>query len=153
VIPTAFGLGLVTSLAFSEFLGVAAGGFIVPAYLALSMGDPRLAAGLVAAGAGAFLVVRLVSSFTILYGRRRLVATGLAGIALARVVFVLVAGAGGLPDVVSFEALGYAVPGLIAYWMDRQGAAATLLSTIAAASFVRLVLLALAGGSPIGVPG
>ena len=36
------GLGLVTSLAFSEILGVAAGGMVVPGYIALYLDRPVL---------------------------------------------------------------------------------------------------------------
>lgn len=151
MIPTAFGLGLVVSLAFSELLGVAAGGFFVPAYLALSAGDPRRALGLLAAGAATFAVMRLLARITILYSRRQLVVIGVVGIAFAHLVF-LAEGVAGLPDTVSFRAVGYAVPGLVAFWMERQGAWATLFSAAAAAALIRLVLLATNGGGPIAVP-
>jgi uncharacterized membrane protein len=53
---------------------------------------------------------------------------------------------------VSFEAVGYIIPGLIAYWMERQGAVATLMAMLMAAVLVRLVLIVAVGGVPIEIP-
>ena len=59
LVQISIGLGLVVSLAFSEFLGLAAGGMVVPGYFALGLGDPaRVAMTLVVAllTAGSVLV-------------------------------------------------------------------------------------------------
>ena len=45
MIESAIGLGLFISLIFSETLGVAAGGMVVPGYLALMVHDPMRIAG------------------------------------------------------------------------------------------------------------
>jgi hypothetical protein len=57
-----------------------------------------------------------------------------------------------LPQFISFEAIGYIIPGLIAYWMERQGALATLMAMLMAAVLVRLVLIVAVGGVPIEIP-
>ncbi len=151
MIPIAIGLGLVMSLIFSEAFGLAAGGMVVPGYIALALAEPWRVVGTVAAAVLTFLVVRLMSQFMLLYGRRHLVMVILVGFLfgyLTRWIF----GRPEIPDHLSFEAIGYVIPGLIAYWMERQGALATLMSMLMAASLVRLVLIVAVGGASIEVP-
>ncbi len=150
-IPTAVGLGLIVSLIFSEAFGLAAGGMVVPGYLALALGEPWRVVGTVGAAIITFLIVRLMGQFMLLYGRRHLVMVILIGFVighLTRVVF----GRPEVPELLSFEAIGYIIPGLIAYWMERQGALMTLMAMLMAAVLVRLVLIVGTGGAPIEIP-
>ena len=151
MIPIAIGLGLVVSLIFSEAFGLAAGGMVVPGYIALALAEPWRVVGTVGAAVLTFLSVRLMGQFMLLYGRRHLVMVILVGFLfghLTRVAFV----GPGLPEFLSFEAVGYVIPGLIAYWMERQGALATVTSMVMAAVLVRLVLIVVTGGVPIEIP-
>ncbi len=150
-IPTAVGLGLIVSLIFSEAFGLAAGGMVVPGYLALALGEPWRVVGTVGAAIITFLIVRLMGQFMLLYGRRHLVMVILIGFVighLTRYVF----GRPEVPELLSFEAIGYIIPGLIAYWMERQGALTTLMAMLMAAVLVRLVLIVGTGGAPIEIP-
>ena len=149
--PVALGFGLAMSLAFSEAFGLAAGGMIAPGYMALVLAEPWRAVVTIAVAVATFLIVRLVSRCMLLYGRRHLVMALLIGslcVHLARVVL----GRPEAPEFLSVEAIGYVVPGMIAYWMERQGALATLTSMLMAAALVRLVLIVVSGGAPIEVP-
>ena len=151
MIPIAIGIGLVMSLIFSEAFGLAAGGMVVPGYIALALAEPWRVVGTVVAGVVAFLVVRLVGRFMLMYGRRHLVMAIMVGFIcghLTRVFF----GRPELPEVLSFEAIGYIIPGLLAYWMERQGALVTLMAMLMAAVLVRLALMVAVGGVPIEVP-
>ncbi len=151
MIPIAIGLGLVMSLIFSEAFGLAAGGMVVPGYIALAMAEPWRVVGTVAAALLTFLIVRIMSRFMLLYGRRHLVMVILIGFLLGHLTRVIF-GRPEIPEFLSFEAIGYVIPGLIAYWMERQGALATLMSMFMAAVLVRLVLMVAVGGVPIEVP-
>lgn len=151
MIPVAVGLGLVMSLIFSEAFGLAAGGMVVPGYIALALAEPWRVVGTIAAAVVTFLTVRLASQYMLLYGRRHLVMAILVGFLyghLTRVIF----GRPEFPEFLSFEAIGYVIPGLIAYWMERQGALATLMSMLMASALVRLVLIVVVGGAPIEIP-
>jgi poly-gamma-glutamate biosynthesis protein PgsC/CapC len=151
VIPIAIGIGLLMSLIFSEAFGLAAGGMVVPGYIALALAEPWRVAGTVAAGTVAFGIVRLFGRFMLMYGRRHLVMAILVGFIcghLTRVFF----GRPELPQILSFEAIGYIIPGLIAYWMEKQGAVQTLAAMLMAAVLVRLILMVAVGGVPIEVP-
>jgi poly-gamma-glutamate biosynthesis protein PgsC/CapC len=138
------GLGLVLSLVFAEFFGVAPGGIIVPGYLALGLADP-LAVGITLAIAGVtFFIVRALATVTILYGRRRTVLMILIGFLLGSLVRAeIVPGAQVGPYAV--DVVGYIVPGLIAIWMDRQGTVVTLASAITATIATRLSAILLLG--------
>jgi poly-gamma-glutamate biosynthesis protein PgsC/CapC len=138
------GIGLVLSLAFTEFLGVAPGGIIVPGYLALGLHDP-LAVGITLGIAGVtFFIVRALATVTILYGRRRTVLMILIGFLLGTLIRAeIVPGAQLGPFAV--DVIGYIVPGLIAIWMDRQGTLVTLATAITATIATRLSAIVLIG--------
>jgi poly-gamma-glutamate biosynthesis protein PgsC/CapC len=142
LLPLAIGVGLAVSLLFAETFGLAAGGMIVPGYLALSLTRPLDVALTVGAGLVTFVFVHALSSLLIIYGRRRTVLTLLVGYLLAALLhsaaadFVTPAGA-------ELRLIGYVIPGLIALWLDRQGIVETLSTLITASIVVRLLLVAL----------
>lgn len=141
------GLGLVVSLVFSETLGLAAGGMVVPGYLALMIHDPGRIAGTVLVALVTYYFIRLISNFMFIYGRRRTVLIIIVGFVFGWISreFLII----GLPDgeTLEFQAIGYIIPGLIANWMERQGVLETLTTMIVAAIFVRLLLMIFTGGS------
>jgi len=139
------GLGLVISLAFSETLGLAAGGMVVPGYVALMIHEPTRIAGTVIVSLATLGVLKLLSNFAFVYGRRRIVFTILIGFALgwlSRDLLVIHSKAFTL----EFQTIGLIIPGLIANWMERQGVIPTLSMMVIAAVFIRLLLMILSGG-------
>lgn len=148
MIETAIGLGLFISLIFSETLGVAAGGMVVPGYLALMVHDPMRIAGTVAVSLVTLGGMKIVSRYALVYGRRRIVVAVLIGFvfgALSRELLVFrVQGTS-----YEFQTIGYIIPGLIANWMERQGVAATLAVMVTTAVLVRLCLMLIGGGEII----
>lgn len=141
------GLGLVVSFLFSETLGLAAGGMVVPGYIALMIHDPAKIVGTVLVSVLTFLAVRILSNYMFIYGRRRTVIIIIIGFAfgwLSRQFLVFPLPEGRL---IEFQAIGYIIPGLIANWMERQGVIQTLSTMLIAAVFVRLLLMIFTGGS------
>lgn len=138
------GCGLVISLLFSELFGLAAGGLVVPGYLAYHLNNPIALATTVGVAFITYLLVQLVSSFAIVYGRRRTVLMILTGYLLGMAVRFLAIGNFGLE---STEAIiGFIIPGLIAIWMDRQGIVETVTALTTASVITRLVLILVLGG-------
>jgi poly-gamma-glutamate biosynthesis protein PgsC/CapC len=151
LIAEAIGLGLVVSLLFTEAVGFAAGGFVVPGYVALYLDRPLMLLGTVLAAGATYLCARIAGRFLIIYGRRALVLAVLLGFVFGSVMnrlpnlsFILNGG--------SVAAIGYIIPGLIAYWMIRQGVVRTLASMLVAAVLVRFALILLHGGALIETP-
>ena len=145
----AIGLGLIVSLLFTEFFGLAVGGMIVPGYIALSLHRPAdilLTLGVALTTYGAVL---LISKLAFVYGRRRIVLMILFGFligSLVRAVPVLAAEGAGLgagQTAGMIGVIGYIIPGLIALWIDRQGLVATLAPLMTSAVIVRLALIIL----------
>jgi poly-gamma-glutamate biosynthesis protein PgsC/CapC len=145
VIINAIGIGLVVSLIFSETMGLAAGGMVVPGYIALNLRDPIQVAMTLVIGFATFLCVRLLGNFMVLYGRRRTVVIILIGFVLGwffRSLMVLeIAG-----ETIELAAIGYIIPGLVGMWIDRQGVAETTATLITSGVLVRLVLIVIYGG-------
>lgn len=143
-LPLSVGVGLAVSLLFTEIFGLAAGGLIVPGYIALYLPRPVEVSLTLGAGFLTFAVVHALSTVTILYGRRRTVLMILVGFllgALIRTATRQITPA--IPD--DFAVIGFIIPGLIATWLDRQGIIATICSLITASVVVRLVLIIFVG--------
>jgi poly-gamma-glutamate biosynthesis protein PgsC/CapC len=151
LIAEAIGLGLVTSLLFTEAVGFAAGGFVVPGYVALYLDRPFHILGTLIAALLAYGGLRLASRFFLIYGRRLLVLSVLLGFLFGGLI-------SRLPSIefASFESaiasIGFIIPGLLAYWMKRQGILQTLAAMAVASVLVRLALIALHGGSLLEAP-
>lgn len=160
LLAISIGLGLVVSLLFSELFGLAAGGLVVPGYIALHLTRPIDVAATLAAALLTFFLVRIVSTFAIVYGRRRTALMILVGYATGILMNTILASAfeaaaepaavhpGEALDAVlvgrtAIEAsvIGYIVPGLVAIWLDRQGVVPTLAALLTSAVVVRLILI------------
>lgn len=145
MLTLSIGIGLVASLMFAEFFGLAAGGMIVPGYFALSLNRPIDVFLTLGIAIATFGIVRLISAIVIIYGKRRTVFMILIGYLLS--LFVLQFAPPLMLPTGPFELriIGYIIPGLIAIWLDRQGIVETL-STLAIASIVvRLTLILILG--------
>ncbi len=154
MIYQAIGLGLVISLIFSEVMGVAAGGLIVPGYIALYLDQPLRIAGTILAAILTFGSVKILGRFILLYGRRTMVFSVLIGFVfgyLTRYLLVVNAMIDTGIDMSAVTSIGYIIPGLIAYWMNRQGVLETLCTMLMASFIVRLALVLAHGGRLIDV--
>jgi poly-gamma-glutamate biosynthesis protein PgsC/CapC len=137
-------IGLVVSLLYSEVFGIAPGGIVVPGYLALEIQDPLIVAVTLSVALLTFFVVRVLATIAIVYGRRRTVLAILIGFLLGSLVRTLV-GVGTPVGPFEIDVVGYIIPGLLAIWMDRQGAVVTVSSAITASVATRLLGLLLLG--------
>ncbi len=149
LIEISIGLGLFVSLLFSEFLGLAAGGMVVPGYFALHLGDPAKVAMTLAVGILTYMIVRFMMFFMVVYGRRRTVLMILVGFMIGTLV----------RNYVSFEVsqyaidlsvIGFIIPGLIAIWIDRQGLVETTSTLLISSVIVRMALILISGGEVLG---
>lgn len=144
----AIAIGLIVSLVFTEIFGLAAGGMIVPGYFALSLDKPLELALTAVAALLTFGVVRAISKYAIVYGRRRIVLMILTGFLTGTVIRLLPAIFGaetswGSAALGQFAVVGFIIPGLIALWIDRQGIIETLGTLTTSSVVVRLVLILL----------
>jgi gamma-polyglutamate biosynthesis protein CapC len=142
------GLGLVVSIIFSETLGLAAGGMVVPGYMALIIHEPLRIIGTIIVSLLTFFTIKILSNYIFIYGRRRTVLVILFGFLfgwISRTVFIPLPGG----NAIEFQAVGFIITGLIANWMERQGVIQTLSTMVVAAVVVRLLLMIFSGGQVI----
>ena len=142
IFQVSIGIGLVVSLFFSELFGLAAGGLIVPGYMAMYLHHPLNVAITLFVAFATFALVRLISSVVIVYGKRRTALMILTGYVLEIIINSFGTNLSLSPD---FKIIGYIIPGLIAIWLDRQGIVETFSTLITGAVIVRLVLIMLYG--------
>lgn len=142
----AVGVGLVFGLFMVEAFGLFAGGMVVPGYIALDIIDPSMVVITIITAIMINLFIRFLSTFLIIYGRRRVSLTVLLSFLLGQlmryifssVVVVEYFGMG-------FTVIGYIIPGLIALSIDRQGLVETITTLLTVSVAVRLVLIILIG--------
>jgi len=134
-------IGLVLGFFFYEWVGLSAGGFVVPGYIALQLGSPLLLAGTLMTSLLTYGSVKAASRYIILYGRRRFILMVLAGFAWQWLFKAAIIQQFALTT--DTDILGFIIPGLIANEMDRQRILPTLLTLLIISIMVRLVLIGL----------
>lgn len=150
ILTVAIGVGLAVSLLFSELFGLAAGGMVVPGYFAIALSRPVDVILTLAAAMATYMVVHLMSTFIIVYGKRRTVLMILVGY-LVRMLFtyipmdLLAPMARFANPATEYQVIGFIIPGLIAIWFDRQGWIETLCALVTASVAIRLVLILVFG--------
>jgi len=134
------GIGIVISLVMTEWVGIAAGGIVVPGYFAYMLHEPFRVVATLAVSIIVLLLVKLITSFTIIYGRRLLVLSILLGYIFGTLtrIFPPIQVSGYLLDL---HVVGYVIPGLVAYWMQRQGAVRTISALLLAAVLTRCIVI------------
>ena len=136
------GIGMILSLFLTETLGVTAGGIIVPGYIAMNLESPSRLIITFAISLITFLIIKLLSQFIMVYGKRRLVLALLIGFLLgylSRSEFIFLSGF----EKGEFIVIGNIIPGLIANWMDRQGAIRTISTVLITAGITKLAIMVL----------
>ena len=128
-------LGVACSLLFYELTLLSPGGIIVPGYFALCLTEPARILYTLGIVLLTWLLMRLLSQFFILYGRRRFALAILLSFLLNAAVTAL----GIFPY--SFNLIGYIVPGILLRDMERQGVWKTLLSLAIVTGILALVML------------
>ena len=140
MIEAAVGLGVIISLIFSEMLGASAGGIVVPGYIALYLDKPLQILGTLIVSLATWGIIRIIGSFTLLFGKRRMVLSILIGFILGWASRNMIFHNLTIYDL-QMQSIGYIVPGLIANWFERQGFLKTLSTMTIAAVLVRLIIM------------
>ena len=149
LLVTSIAVGIVVSFVFSELYGLAAGGVVVPGYVALYLDRPMILGVTLLVALASVAIAKVLGTFLIIYGRRRTAIMILVAFALGAwlTTGVQMSWGAGVEGVEGAEVrvIGFIIPGLIAIWFDRQGIAPTLAALTIASVTVRLFLLLLVG--------
>ena len=141
----AVGIGMFLSLILTETIGLAAGGIVVPGYIALVLHNPIQVIITIVVGIITYLIVKLISLYIIIYGRRLLIVSILIGYLIA--YFTKISPMVAMNTLsINIETIGFVIPGLIAYWIARQGIIPTISAMIIVSSLVRLTIIIIHNG-------
>jgi poly-gamma-glutamate biosynthesis protein PgsC/CapC len=148
MVELAITLGLIFSLLSYEIFGLAAGGIIVPGYIALQLSQPDRLSGIIVVSLVTYLFIKILGNYTFLYGRRQMVVCLLVGCLLANFSrhFLLI---DITTSTVQLQAVGWVIPGLIAHWFGKQGIYRTLCVLFITSVLVRLLVIILFNGELI----
>ena len=138
-------LGIVISLFFIEKFGLASGGIIVPGYIALQLTNLDRLVGLVIISLATYGVIKLISRYTFLFGRRQMVVALLVGTILSIVshhLFVIDTQS----STIELSAIGWVIPGLIAHTSAKQGYVKTMAMLSISSVIVRLLVILIFAG-------
>ena len=141
----AVGIGMFLSLILTETIGLAAGGIVVPGYIALVLHNPIQVIITIVVGIITYLIVKLISLYIIIYGRRLLIVSILIGYLIAYITKISPMVAMNTLSI-NIETIGFVIPGLIAYRIARQGIIPTLSAMIIVSSLVRLTIIIIHNG-------
>ncbi len=141
----AVGIGMFLSLILTETIGLAAGGIVVPGYIALVLHNPVQVIITIVVGIITYLIVKLISLYIIIYGRRLLIISILIGYLISYITKISPMVAMNTLSI-NIETIGFVIPGLIAYWIARQGIIPTLSAMIIVSSLVRLTIIIINNG-------
>ena len=136
------GIGMVLSLFLTETLGVTAGGIIVPGYIAMNLDSPSRLIVTFGISLIVYFIIKVLSNFILVYGKRRLVLTLLLGFLLGYFMRSENNILSSLMDM-DFVVIGNIIPGLIANWMDRQGVLRTIFTVLITAGVTKLFIMTL----------
>ncbi len=112
-------IGLLFAIIFYELTDISPGGIIVPGILAYYLYDPRRIALTIGVALLAYLLVRLLSEFLVLYGRRKFVVHILVAVIIG-VIFTRVVDAWSL-SLFDIPLIGTIIAGIIANETAKQG--------------------------------
>ena len=135
-------LSLLISLIFADVVGLMPGGIIVPFYFVLFIEEPVKIATTVVTALAAMLVVRTLSNYTILYGRRKFALYLVAGLCF-KVLFSFAWFGNTYMFYNLSMTIGHLVPGILGSTMEKQGIGKTLLSLGVVVLIIRLLQIAL----------
>ena len=145
MVELAITLGLIFSLLSYEVFGLAAGGIVVPGYIALQLSEPDRLAGILVVSLLTYLIIKVLGNYTFLYGRRQMVMCLLIGCLLANFSrhFLLI---DLTSSTIQLQAVGWVIPGLIAHWFGKQGIYRTICVLFITSVLVRLIVIILFNG-------
>ena len=130
-------IGLIIGILYYEFIGISPGGVIAPAYFSLYIYYPQHILLTIFISIFVYFKIKLLSSYTILFGKRRLLIAILLGFCLKYIFTQFIININ-YPSL-DLNFIGYIIPGLIANEMQKQKLSPTLLSIVIVTTLIYLI--------------
>jgi poly-gamma-glutamate biosynthesis protein PgsC/CapC len=118
-------VSLIISIIFSDITNIIPGGIIIPFYFVLHLYDPVKIAATALTSIACVFIIKYLSKYTILYGRRKFTMYIIIGIIIKIIFTYMYLGNSYMFYNLSMT-IGYVVPGVLGRVMERQGIIKTL---------------------------
>lgn len=128
-------VSLIVSIIFSDVTNIIPGGIIIPFYFVLHIYDPVKIAATVLTSIACLFVIKFLSRYTILYGRRKFAMYIITGI-IIKIIFTYIYFGNSYMFYNLSITIGYVVPGILGRVMERQG----IIKTLGSLSIVVLII-------------
>lgn len=142
-------LGVIISIVFYEITEISPGGLIVPAYFALYLDDPLKLSVTTGISLLTLLLLKLLSRYTILYGRRRFAVCIILSFIIKMILQYANLHVLHVHQLyfLNVHSIGIIIPGILAQEFDRNGIPRTSAALIIVAVVIKAVyeLLSAAG--------
>lgn len=132
-------LGVLISIIYYEITGISPGGIIVPGLLVMYINQPERMIYTVIVAVITFLIVKLISRYLIIYGRRRFVVMIVVSIIINILLQLILKGLS--LNMLNISIIGYTIAGLIANDCYKQGIKKTIPSLAIVVGIVELLVL------------
>lgn len=134
--------GIILSIIFYEITEISPGGLIVPAYVAFYINTPQRIVITIVAGILTFLIVKFISNYTIIYGRRKFalcIAISFMIRLLLKYFNIYIVNEYEI-YILGGSVIGVIIPGIMAQEMDRHGVVRTVSSLIILSIFIKAIV-------------
>ena len=135
-------LGVILSIVFYEITEISPGGLIVPTYFALYLDNPIKIILTIFISIITYLLLKLLSNYTIIYGRRRFTVCIILSFLIKTLlkyfnIYIL-----NENEIYFFNIaiVGIIIPGILAQEVDRNGVIKTLSSLIILSIFIKSLI-------------
>lgn len=128
-------VSLIISIIFSDITNIIPGGIIIPFYFVLYIYDPVKIAATVLTSIACVFVIKFLSRYTILFGRRKFAMYIIIGV-LIKIIFTYIYFGNSYMFYNLSITIGYVVPGILGRVMERQG----IIKTLGGLSIVVLII-------------
>ena len=132
-------LGVLVSIIFYEVTNISPGGIIVPGLMALYIRQPERMIYTVIVSLICYFIVKLLSKYLIIYGKRRFVLMIVVSLILNAVLQLILKGLS--LNLLNISIIGYTISGLIANDIYKQGIKRTVPALVIVVCIVELLAI------------
>lgn len=132
-----YALGVILSIFFYEITGISPGGIIVPAYFMMYLDRHEIIVATILVSVITLCMVKFISNYTILFGKRKFSLMVMVSVIIGYVFTYLPVQYMGQ----YIPIIGYIIPGILAYELDKQGSLRTLSSLLIVTLALKFIVI------------
>ncbi len=133
-------VGIISSLLFYELTEISPGGIIAPVYITMYLDNPLKILMTILLAIFTYLLVQLLSSKTIIYGRRKFTVYIVISLMFKYIFEKLGLVLSGYDILLSTSVIGVIIPAIIARDIEKQGYFKTIFSILIVSIFTKAVV-------------